>query len=238
LEESGLARGAQVRLIGQDRIQISLPGTDVTERLNQIQRAVVSQGSFEMLVLADREVDQHLIAVIEQAGPESKTIQKDGEIVARWVRVGRDTDGDLRVDAPNTAFHRETRAGDIEVLVLVDAKLQFHGGHLDAAYAGLDSTGNPCIRFSTTKEGAARLRNITALNLPDTHTGWHRYLGIIIDDELLTAPRITSVIGEKGEITGRFTQEEVDFFVCVLQGGRLPAPLKSEPVMEKTVSPK
>jgi SecD/SecF fusion protein len=78
---------------------------------------------------------------------------------------------------------------------------------------------------------------LTNLNLPDKDTDFHRRLGIVLDNELLSAPRIMSVIADRGRITGRFTQEEVNFLVRVLRAGKLPAVLNKEPISENIIGP-
>jgi len=77
---------------------------------------------------------------------------------------------------------------------------------------------------------------LTSENLPDPATGFHRRLGIILDGELLSAPVIQSAISTNGQISGRFTEEDVNFLVGVLNAGSLPAALQKEPISQQRIS--
>jgi preprotein translocase subunit SecD len=127
---------------------------------------------------------------------------------------------------------KEKGVADLEVLVAVDADptKTLLGKHLAAVSQSSDSVGQPCISFWTTSEGARILEALTRANLPDRQTGLRRKLGIILDDVLLSAPAIMSPIGDAGQITGNFTEDDVRFIVNVLNSGELPVPLEREPV--------
>jgi SecD/SecF fusion protein len=55
-------------------------------------------------------------------------------------------------------------------------------------------------------------------------------MGIILDNQLISAPIIMSTISSRGQIAGSFTDDEVRHIVAVLNAGELPAPLQDEPV--------
>ncbi len=78
---------------------------------------------------------------------------------------------------------------------------------------------------------------LTGSNAPDTTSGHFALLGIVMDGELISAPRINERIGGSGIIEGRFTDEEVDVLVNVLRAGRLPAVLKADPISQNEISP-
>ncbi|MEP4888082.1 MAG: protein translocase subunit SecD, partial [Alphaproteobacteria bacterium] len=63
-----------------------------------------------------------------------------------------------------------------------------------------------------------------------------RRLAIVLDREVVSAPRIqTAILGGSGIITGRFTVQEVNDLSLVLRAGALPAPLTV--LEERTVGP-
>jgi SecD/SecF fusion protein len=64
-----------------------------------------------------------------------------------------------------------------------------------------------------------------------------RHLAIILDGLVMSAPTINSEIGRQGQISGNFTQQEVDSIVSLLRAGALPVRLKAQPVSETTVAP-
>ncbi|MBN1815774.1 MAG: hypothetical protein JW828_00345 [Sedimentisphaerales bacterium] len=89
-----------------------------------------------------------------------------------------------------------------------------HNARVDVDYAG-----NACVTFSFDKAGAESFFTLTKDNL-------HRSLAILIDDDVMTAPRIESAIGGSGQITGRFTIAEADELSRVLKFSPLPVALR------------
>jgi SecD/SecF fusion protein len=126
---------------------------------------------------------------------------------------------------------------EIEVLMAADDGFNVEGKHLASVRSGFDDRVNPCINFDMTMEGSSLFGGLTGNNLPDTQADFHRRLGILLDDELLSAPRILSTISSNGRITGKFSQEEVDFLVGILRAGRLPAALNKTPLSENRIDP-
>src|SRR5262249_36236952 len=62
-------------------------------------------------------------------------------------------------------------------------------------------------------------------------------LAIILDEFIVSAPRLNEPIRTDGQISGRFTKEQVDDLVRILRAGALPATLKKDPVSENTIGP-
>ncbi|MCG8649267.1 MAG: protein translocase subunit SecF, partial [Pirellulales bacterium] len=61
--------------------------------------------------------------------------------------------------------------------------------------------------------------------------------GIVLDDNLLSAPNILQPIRKEGRITGRFNREEVEDLVAILKAGQLPAALTKQPIAENQIDP-
>jgi SecD/SecF fusion protein len=74
--------------------------------------------------------------------------------------------------------------------------------------------------------GATLLSGLTSLNVPDPATGLQRRLAIILNGEIMTAPSIQSTIGDRGEISGNFSEEDVHDLVGILNAGSLPAAIR------------
>ena len=132
--------------------------------------------------------------------------------------------------------HDDGRKGgikDIEVLVAID-KINLEGKHLSSVRSSFDQNTNPCINFNPTSEGARLFGKLTSANLPEP-TGFARRLGIVLDEELISAPSIRGTITSRGQITGRFTMEEVNQLVDVLREGKLPAALKKQPLSQDRI---
>lgn len=54
-----------------------------------------------------------------------------------------------------------------------------------------------------------------------------RQLRLLLNGMVMSAPQISSEIRNQGQITGEFTQKEIDTLVNILRSGSLPATLKS-----------
>jgi SecD/SecF fusion protein len=88
--------------------------------------------------------------------------------------------------------------------------------------AGTDRRGKPCVNFRFNAEGAAKFAALTGNHLPEQGGQFTRKLGILLDDELDSAPSIQSTISDRGEITGDFTKDEIQDLVATLNAGSLP----------------
>lgn len=125
---------------------------------------------------------------------------------------------------------------EIDVLLFVDKDLALTGEHLGTVSREYDELMRPCIRFNATEEGAAIMAALTGSNLPDRQRHVYQRMAIVLDGKVLTAPRIMSTISDRGQITGDFTEDEIDFMANVLQAGALPVVLRGAPVSETAIA--
>ncbi|MEM7745764.1 MAG: protein translocase subunit SecD, partial [Pseudomonadota bacterium] len=101
---------------------------------------------------------------------------------------------------------------------LTDASLGFH-----------HETGLPVVNFSFDTTGARIFGDYTAAN-----TG--RLFAVVLDGEVITAPRIQSpILGGSGFIEGQFTVDSASNLAILLRAGALPASITVEE--ERTVGP-
>jgi SecD/SecF fusion protein len=93
------------------------------------------------------------------------------------------------------------------------------------------------VAFHFDNEGASRFYELTTKNKPSgsSETSFHRYLAVVLDEKIESAPRLNAVISDSGVIEGNFNKDEVDRLVRVLNAGMLPASLKPAPVSESTI---
>lgn len=96
-------------------------------------------------------------------------------------------------------------------------------------------TLNPSVGFGFNATGAQRLKRMTERNRPTT--SHLRNMAIIMDDRVVSMPYLGAVLSDGGEISGNFTQAEVNRLVYILRSGALNAELKPDPVSENTVGP-
>lgn len=85
------------------------------------------------------------------------------------------------------------------------------------AHVTLDSKNLPVVAFEWNSDGAAVFEQVTRRNL-------NKPLGIFLDDELISAPTVNSIIKDKGIIEG-FTLADAQTLAVQLNSGSLDAPL-------------
>jgi preprotein translocase subunit SecD len=92
------------------------------------------------------------------------------------------------------------------------------GRDLRNARPTLDEYNQPAVSFSLNSDGASRFGAVTRENVG-------RFLAIVLDNQVVSAPRIDGVIEREGRITGTFSPEEANDLALVLRSGALPAGL-------------
>jgi preprotein translocase subunit SecD len=102
------------------------------------------------------------------------------------------------------------------------------GQDLRNARSTIDENGRPAVGFSMTREGAVKFGRLTGDNVG-------RFLAVILDNRVQTAPRIESRINDEGRIAGSFTAQEVADHVLTLNSGALPASMSY--LEERTIGP-
>jgi preprotein translocase subunit SecD len=92
------------------------------------------------------------------------------------------------------------------------------GRDLRNARQTLDEFNKPAVSFSLNSEGAVKFGRVTGENVG-------RYLAIVLDNQVMSAPRVEGQIEREGRITGTFTPQEANDLALVLRSGALPATL-------------
>jgi preprotein translocase subunit SecD len=102
------------------------------------------------------------------------------------------------------------------------------GEALEGAAASYDTIGRPKIDISFTDAGAGQFANLTdQLATQGAISGNVQRMAIVLDDEVVSAPTVKEKItGNKAEITGNMSLDEVKNIVLVLQTGALPVELE------------
>ena len=99
----------------------------------------------------------------------------------------------------------------------------------------MDKNLQPSVNFKFNSRGGDLFYDLTSANRPNPNGSFFRHLAIILDDFIVSAPRLNEAIRSEGQISGNFTQKEVDQLVNILRSGALPATLKPQPVSENTI---
>jgi preprotein translocase subunit SecD len=102
------------------------------------------------------------------------------------------------------------------------------GRDLKNARPSLGQFRDPIVEFSLTPTGSEAFAKLTGENV-----GQH--LAIVLDNRVVSAPRINSRIADSGIIEGGFDQQEAQDLATVLKSGALPAGITT--LEERTVGP-
>ena len=101
---------------------------------------------------------------------------------------------------------------------------------LEKAFPSTDSMGRRAIGFLLDDRGGNKFFKVTRKNID-------RPLCILLDGIAISAPTIETQIRRQGNITGTFTQTEVEDMVNKLNAGSLPARLIEQPISVNTIGP-
>jgi preprotein translocase subunit SecD len=146
------------------------------------------------------------------APTEDKLMEQIGGVVPDGYMV---TSG--RVDAKfGQQFYLMKKMADVPGKFLTDARI------------GYDDAGLFAVDFSFNSEGAKLFANLTGSNI-------NKLVAIVLDDVIMSAPRIKSRIAGQGQITGDFSHDEAQDLSIILRSGSLPVPVEIEE--ERTVGP-
>jgi predicted amidohydrolase len=85
------------------------------------------------------------------------------------------------------------------------------GADVAQAAVGVDAAFNPAIDITLTKEGGKKMGRLTEAHL-------EKPLAILVGGKVLTAPTVKAKIGERVQITGKFTKDEVERLVKAING--------------------
>ncbi len=123
---------------------------------------------------------------------------------------------------------REGADGEPQRHYLVERRVIVSGESLTNAQSTFQQ-GRPVVSFSFDSRGAKRFGDATSENVGEL-------LAIVLDDEVVSAPRINEpILGGSGIITGDFSLQETEDLAILLRAGALPAPLTY--IEERSVGP-
>lgn len=227
-----------VRRVGQDRIEIIIPGADqgvVAEK----KAAMTRLGSLEFGIVANEHDHRQIIAAARRLPDAQDNLVEGNQITAVWREVAEK--GDVPSSASVRAVSRKDRQGKPitvnQVLVMQEPEEDMvTGDYLRRAGTGIAEDGSNCVNFSFDSEGAMRFFRLTSRNKPAAD-GFKRQLAIILDGKVHSAPNLNSAIRDSGQITGSFSAAELKALVDVLNAGALQLPINPTPISEFSISP-
>ncbi len=222
-------------------IAVQLRDESVTQALQTIERRVNELGVAEPIVARHTGADQILVQL-----PGVTDVQRAKEIIRstallelKIVEQGPFPDeaaarqaynNNLPPDLQIVPGTSEGAPGDRPgtVYYVVRRVPAVTGRDLRTARQSLDENGRPAVSFSMNKEGAGKFGAVTQANI-------NRQLAIVLDNRVVSAPRIEERINDEGRIHGNFTSEEAADLALKLRSGALPASLTY--LEERTVGP-
>ncbi|QDV33349.1 protein translocase subunit SecD [Tautonia plasticadhaerens] len=115
------------------------------------------------------------------------------------------------------------------------------GDMLERVYPQSDEQMRPAVGFDLDSIGARRFGSLTGRYRPRQEGAFFYNLAIILDGEIMSAPRINDRISDRGIITvggqGGQAAEEVNYLIDILRAGSLPVALQTPPLQEETIGP-
>ena len=116
-----------------------------------------------------------------------------------------------------------------KIYYLLDDSTKITGTGLKHASPGRDpQTLNVVVQFEFDKDAGKQFSALTRKNIGKS-------LAIVLDNKVISAPRINSEIGSQGVIQGNFTEKEASELSKMLNSGSFAAPLNFEE--ERTIEP-
>jgi len=98
------------------------------------------------------------------------------------------------------------------------------------AFPTADQLGRRAIGFRMDPRGARLLGDLTGANIG-------RPMAVMLDGSVYTAPTLQGRITRTGQITGSFTQRDIQYIQRTLAAGALQAKLSENPISEETLGP-
>ncbi|MCC9604805.1 protein translocase subunit SecD [Blastopirellula sp. JC733] len=245
-------REVVIRAYGSKQVEVIIPNAESAD-LAVIKDKITTAGMLEFMIVAN--VNDHESLLNRAREPKQRgeryVVNSTGRAEGKWVGIRKDEDGAYQWNgfgAFNAALDGSpvqtsegflVRGGQgtgqpLQVLMKMEPK-PLTGGYLTAARRTYDTnSGGLAVEFNMNSAGASLMTKLTRDNLPDGNR--ERQLGIVMDDYIVSAPAVRGVIGDRGIITGRFTEADIEKLTGVLQAGKLPVVLRKEPISEQTIS--
>ena len=201
------------------QILLQMPGVQDPERVKKIIQAdsrldlVHVIGSASPMPATTYATEAEAIASLNSAG----TVPPNRKVVPYTERIDSKTDPAQPPPA--------TKYVVIEVPPIIDGSQLRNASAVQSQGGGLDDYE---INFSLKKEGADKFGAWTGANI-------NQYMGVMLNDRVVSIAYIKGQIFDQGQITGRFTQKSAEDLALTLRSGALPASI--EYLEERTVGP-
>ena len=208
----------------------------IAQSMNVLRRRIDPQGTTEMTIAPEGD-DRILLQIpgAKNVDDIKSVINKTANLAFHMVRKESSNEkamelarrpGSLSKVPPGTAYFPEEGGGGL----IVERRTKITGECLKTSSEGLHPEGNyPIVNFTFNIRCARLFGELTQKNIGQR-------FAVVLDDVIITAPRINGAItGGSGFIEGSFTLESARELSLLLNAGALPAKLII--VEERTVGP-
>jgi preprotein translocase subunit SecD len=233
--ESGAGGSYTFRM--KPNIENQLRQETVEQALRTIERRVNELGVSEPIVARQGGQDQILVQLpgVTDVARAKEIIKSTALLELKLVEKGQAstkeellTNGAVPPDMEILPGVSEGNGQTGVVYYLVRRVPVVTGRDLRNARPSLDENNRPAVSFSLKPEGATKFGSFTGANIG-------RYLAIVLDKRVVSAPVIEGRITDEGRIAGNFTQQEASDLALTLRSGALPASLTY--LYERTIGP-
>ncbi|MDA7705552.1 protein translocase subunit SecD [Rickettsiales bacterium] len=189
-----------------------------------VRRRIDETGTKEPIIQS-QNIDRILVQVPGLSNPEQikNILGKTAKMTFHLVEGGMQIDENIKISNNiSKLYDDEGRAYLIydEVILSGDMLINANATYYE---------GEPAVTFEFNNAGTKKFAKITRENIG-------RLFAIVLDNKIITAPRINTVINQgSGVISGNFTIEEAKETSIILRAGALPAPLSI--IEERSVGP-
>jgi len=235
--ESGTAGTYTFRM--KPNVANQLRQETVDQELRTIERRVNELGVAEPVVARQGAVDQILVQLpgVTDVVRAKEIIRSTAVLELKQVEQGPSSDKeqlapkgvvppDMELLPGVSGGRRGEPAGVVYYLVRKVPVVS--GRDLRNARPSLDENNQPAVSFSLKPDAATRFGNYTGASIG-------KYLAIVLDKRVVSAPVIEGRITDEGRIAGNFTQQEAADLSLTLRSGALPAGLTY--LEERTIGP-
>jgi len=200
----------------------------VDQTLQTIDRRVNELGVTEPQIARQPQNDQIIVQLpgVSDVAHAKDIIGKTAILEFKLVEAGPGTKDDLLKQYNGTlpgdmemVPGSATTAGEPASVSYVVRKIAtVTGQDLRLAKPGLDENNQPAVHFELKSAGAQKFGKLSGENIG-------RYLAIVLDNRIISAPRLEGRITDQGRISGGFTAESANDLALTLRSGSLPASL-------------
>jgi hypothetical protein len=226
---NGRLRGkGYARTVGEREIAVDVYGPVDEKQLALVRQRIESSGELGFFLLAaeNEPGDADAIALAEQLSADEKQVIRDGDLIAEWIPYDS-RDFGPSVEADGRVVTRI--AGDTPEVLVLHGPHDVTGDTLLLVRRDDDGHGNATFNFAFNEPGSVRMHALSSANLPNSETGEMRYLGVVFDGKLISAPAIVTTISQQGQISGKtLSAKQIDVMIAVLEEGKLPAAIKEK----------